>query len=94
MSRKSLDQIAGTMINVFIGINTDTNFKRWKKTVQNFGYNKDTEFQFENNELAREELYINSVNKTMIIEKDLTILEGNSNLFNQEFESLLLGHLN
>lgn len=78
----------------FIGINTDTNFKSWKKTVQNFGYNSATEFQFENNDKAREELYINSANKTMIIDKDLTILEGNTNLFNQEFESLLLGHLN
>jgi len=30
----------------------------------------------------------------MIVDKGGIILEGNSNLFNQNFESLLLGYLN
>jgi hypothetical protein len=78
----------------FIGINTGSEFEAWKKTVINSGYNQANEYQLKNSTAAKNALFINSANKAMIVDKGGIILEGNSNLFNQNFESLLLGYLN
>ncbi|MGK0387068.1 MAG: hypothetical protein ACI849_001688 [Patiriisocius sp.] len=78
----------------FIGINTDGDYLAWKKTVINAGFNQAHEYQFKNSTAAKNALFINSANKAMIVDKGGIILEGNSNLFNQNFESLLLGYLN
>lgn len=78
----------------FIGINTGSDYLAWKETVINSGYNEAHEYQLENSATAKDALFINSANKAMIVDVGGVILEGNSNLFNQNFESLLLGHLN
>lgn len=78
----------------YIGINTDTNFKKWRNIVLKSGYNKDFEFQLENIDEAEQELVINSINKAIIISKDGIILESNTNLFSKSIEGLLLGFLN
>ncbi len=78
----------------FIGINKDTNFKDWKKVVTNSAYNDEFEYQFEDPKLATNALLINSNNKALILDKNGIILEGNSHIFNQNFENKLLGFLN
>lgn len=78
----------------FIGINTGSNFKDWKKIVTNSGYDSKSEFQFENSQKAINELLINSSNKVIILDKNGVILEGNSHIFNQNFEGKLLGFIN
>ena len=78
----------------YIGINTDTNFKKWRNIVLNSGYNQDLEFQLENIDEAEQELVINSINKAIIISKDGVIIESNTNLFSKSIEGLLLGYLN
>ena len=78
----------------FIGINTDTHFKKWKKAVIASGYNHASEFQFEDIESAEKTLVLNSHNKALIVTKEGKILESNTNLFNKQIEQQLLGFLN
>ena len=78
----------------FIGINTGSDLEAWKKTVISSGYNPSQEYLLKNSSTAKNALFINSANKAMIVDKGGIILEGNSNLFKQNFESLLLGYLN
>jgi hypothetical protein len=78
----------------FIGINTDTHFKKWLSIVKNAGYNRPNEYQFDNIEDAEKKLVINSANKAIILDKNGAILQGNSSLFSQNIESILLSHLN
>jgi len=78
----------------FIGINTDTHFKKWRNVVSQSGYNKAREYQFDNIDHAEQKLVINSANKAIIVKANGIILEGNTSLFNQGFESSLLGFLN
>lgn len=78
----------------FIGINTDTHFKKWLSIVIKAGYNKTNEYQFDNIEDAEKKLVINSANKAIILDENGAILQGNSSLFSQYIESKLLAHLN
>jgi hypothetical protein len=78
----------------FIGINTDTNFKRWRKIIKNIGYDPSGEYQLENLDNARRKLVLSSMNKVIILDKNSIILNGNTNMFNSNFEELLLGYLN
>ena len=78
----------------FIGINTDEHFKNWRNVVRSSGYDTQREYQFENREVARKKLVINSMNKAIIVDRKGMILEGNTNLFNREIEDQLLGFLN
>ncbi len=78
----------------FIGINTDTHFKKWLHTVKNSGYSHQHEFQFEDIEKAEKVLVINSMNKSIILDEKGVILESNTNLFSKSLEKMLLGYLN
>ncbi|GAB5400055.1 MAG: thioredoxin family protein [Aureisphaera sp.] len=78
----------------FIGINIDTHFKKWLKTVKSSGYNEVTEYQFENFDEAEMKLVINSVNKAMILDPRGKILDGNTNIFDVGIENQLLSYLN
>ncbi len=78
----------------FFGINTDTHFKKWRETVKRSGYNRSTEFQLENLTDADKKLVLNSMNKVFVVDKNGVILEGKTNMFNPNFEELLLGLLN
>ena len=78
----------------FIGINTDTHFKRWRNTVIKYRFDRANEFQFDNIDDAESKLVISSTNKAIIIDKDGIILEGNTSLFNQKIETILRGLLN
>ena len=78
----------------FIGINTDTHFKKWRAVVHKAGFNKSYEYQFDNITEAQRKLVLNSVNKAFIVDNEGIIVEGNTNLFNKEIESQLLAYLN
>ncbi|MDX1463594.1 MAG: hypothetical protein R3359_11095 [Marinirhabdus sp.] len=78
----------------FIGINTDTHYKKWKKAVQASGYNESNEYQFEDIENAEHDLVLTSHNKAMVVSAEGTIWESNTNLFNPKIEQQLLGFLN
>ena len=76
----------------FIGINTDTHFKKWRSIVLQAGYDRTSEFQFEDIEDAKKKLVINSSNKAIIINKNGSILQNNSSLFSTNINSILLGY--
>jgi len=76
----------------FLGINTDTHFKKWRSIVLQAGFDKTSEFQFDDIEDATQKLIINSANKAIILDKNGAILEGNSSLFSTNIESLLRGY--
>ena len=78
----------------FIGINTDTHFKKWLKAVNYLGYSAENEYQFDDVRYAEKSLALNSRNKTLIVDGDAVILESNTNLFNRKFEGQILGFLN
>ncbi len=78
----------------FIGINTDTHFKKWRNTVELADYNSLNEYQFDNVAIAERKLVINSMNKAMIVDKDAIIIQNNTSLFNKSIETELLSYLN
>jgi len=78
----------------FIGINTDTHFKKWLEIVRNSSFKEEKEYQFDDMEEAENRLVINRINKAIIVNKKGVILEGNTNLFNKNIEELLLGYIN
>lgn len=78
----------------FLAINTDTHFKKWLETVKKRGYNTKNEFQLENIADAKKKLILNPMSKAIILDKNSVILEGKTNMFNLNFEELLLGYLN
>ncbi len=78
----------------YLGINIDDHFKKWQKTVLASGFNGEREFQFENDTKSENELLINSVNKVIILDTNSAIIDTYSNIFNQRFETKLLGYIN
>lgn len=78
----------------FLAINRDTHFKKWRTTVQSVGFDPTQEFQLENLPLAEKELVLSTMSKAIILDKNSVILDGNTNMFNSNFEELLLGFLN
>lgn len=78
----------------FLGINTDTHFKKWRNTILKAGYNTTCEFQIENLSDAEKKLLIRFKNNAIVLDENGVILEGKTNLFNTNFEELLIGFLN
>jgi len=78
----------------FLAINRDTHFKKWRNTVKNMGFDPTQEFQLENLPEAEKQLVLSTMSKAIILDKNSVILDGNTNMFNSDFEELLLGLLN
>lgn len=78
----------------FIGINTDTHFKKWRTIVTKSGYDTSMEFQFDNIDEAEKKLILNAASKTFIVDKDGTIIDRTLSLFSSNMEAQLLGYLN
>lgn len=78
----------------FISINTDTHFKKWQTRIKNLHYDPSKEFQLENVSEAEKQLVLSYRGKAIIVDKNAKILDGNTNMFNPNFEELLLGYLN
>jgi hypothetical protein len=73
----------------FLGINTDTHYKKWRSIILQSGYDKSQEFQFDDIEDATQKLVLNSSSKAIIIDKDGTILQSNTSLFSTRIENML-----
>lgn len=78
----------------FLAINTDSHFKKWRNTVKNLALDPALEFQLESLPDAEKKLVLSSMSKAIILDKNSVILDGNTNMFNSDFEELLLGLLN
>ncbi|MAT89184.1 MAG: hypothetical protein CMC35_00715 [Flavobacteriaceae bacterium] len=78
----------------FIGINTDTHFRKWRSIVRALGYNDQLEFQIEDIENAQQALVLSSISKSLIVDENGIILEHHTNLFRPELETQLLGYIN
>ncbi|WP_146743186.1 TlpA family protein disulfide reductase [Aequorivita lipolytica] len=78
----------------FLGVNTDTHFKKWRQTLGKSDYNPQLEFQLENLKDAEKKLLVKYMNSAIILDENGVILEGKTNMFNMNFEELLLGFLN
>ncbi|WP_432411259.1 TlpA family protein disulfide reductase [Rasiella sp. SM2506] len=78
----------------FIGINTDTHYKKWLNTLTVSGFNKAKEYQIEDIQNAERRLVLYSNSKALIIDKDGVILESNTNIFHSSIEDQLLAFLN
>lgn len=74
----------------FIAINLNNDNRRyWKKTLENSEFNLANEFVFKDLEQARKTFGINSINKVILIDKDLIIIHPNLNIFGSEIETYL-----
>jgi peroxiredoxin len=78
----------------FIGINTDmVSSSNFKKLNSRYMFDPHYEFQLKNQNEILPHLEMGE-NRTMLIEKDLTILDPSINLFHYKIETTLLGYLN
>ena len=75
----------------FIGINIDEKTNEWMNIVSKYKYDEAREFQFKDLKQAEKKLVIYSVNKAIVVNRDGTILEGSTNLFNLNIEEILSG---
>lgn len=74
----------------FIGINiNDDDQIHWKKILYQNKFSFTYEFQFKDSNDAQKALAINSVNKSIFVNKFAEIIEPNGLLFTSEFEDLL-----
>lgn len=74
----------------FIGINiNDDDNAHWKSILYQFNYPVAKEFRFKEPDEAQKALAINSVNKSILIDKDSKIINANALLFTSEFEEQL-----
>ena len=76
----------------FISINIDeANFETWTNTLKRNMFSLENEYQFKNPEESMQILAIYPITKVLIIDKDNTIINSNTNLFSSNFEEQLLG---
>ncbi|WP_203296500.1 hypothetical protein [Luteirhabdus pelagi] len=78
----------------YMGINTDTHFRKWRDMTSNLDFNPAHEFQLEDLDTAEKELVLNSLNKAFLVDSENIILESNSSVFEPQMEEQLLGYLN
>lgn len=79
----------------FISINIDDYpLETTKKTLLKNYFPLEMEYRFENPMIAKETLAIYPINKTLILDQKGKIIESKANIFNMNFEEVLLGALN
>lgn len=78
----------------FIGLNTDSHYRNWRNQVRNLKYDPAMEYQLEDVAQSEKILVLSSMNKSIILDEERLILDGNTNIFNSNFEEMLLGYLN
>jgi len=79
----------------FIAINVNNDrHDIWKRSLKQYNFPIEHEYQFIEPSTARKDLVINSINKVMIIDGNGVIADPNANMFSTRFEELLLGLLN
>jgi hypothetical protein len=73
-----------------VGINiNDNDNSHWKNILDQYNFPVAKEFQFRDPNKAHEALAINSVNKSILVGKDIKIINANALLFTSEFEEQL-----
>ena len=78
----------------FIGVNIDMGEREeWLRTIETFGYDKDTEYQIAKRE-ASKETYKKYLNKVLFLDSNATIVRGDIQLRNPNFEEEILEFLN
>lgn len=78
----------------FIGINLDdSNTDQWRMANERYKFDFDQEFQIVNTTPVSERLALRNRNRSMIIDKDLMILDPSINLFHYQIETTLLGYI-
>ena len=73
----------------FIGINTDADIVGWTKAIKHHNYDTLHEFQFTNSSDARAKLVLNAPNKTILLDRNGTIVNSHSSIFHIDFEKEL-----
>ncbi|MCK0125581.1 hypothetical protein MWU76_14410 [Gelidibacter sp. F2691] len=74
----------------FIAININDNDKKyWKKTLDEFKFSSENEYQFKDPINAKQTLVINTVYKMIMIDEDLRIVDTYYNMFHNTFEDKL-----
>ena len=76
-----------------ININSDKH-NMWKRSLKQYNFPVENEYQFVVPETAKKELVINRIQKVMILDSNAVIADSNANMFDTYFEELLLGLLN
>ncbi len=78
-----------------MGINMDDDHVIWLRSLALLNSPKDFAYQFKDNaEKVRVDMALNSILKTIIVDKNGMILEAHANMFSEDFEEKLLGYLN
>ncbi|MDW5289753.1 hypothetical protein [Formosa sp. PL04] len=78
----------------FIALNIDKDDVNWVNYLNQYQYPLKNEYHFKNPEISRQILALNSINRVMLVNKNRTILNSNTNMFSKDFEEQLLGMLN
>ncbi|MBC3759724.1 hypothetical protein H7U19_15025 [Hyunsoonleella sp. SJ7] len=79
----------------FISVNIDCySTDRWQSTLKKKNCSPQNEYMFENSEQSIEQLAIYPLTKVILVDKESTIVNGHSNMFESSFEEELLAMLN
>lgn len=74
----------------FIAININESDNRyWKKTLNEFNFPTDNEYQFANPSEGRQILAINTIYKMLVIDREMRIVDTYYNMFQSPFENAL-----
>ncbi len=74
----------------FIAVNINGNSDYiWKRMLNLHKYDLDYEYKFKNPEFARRILALTNISKVMVVDKDLTIISSNINMFSKDLVNVL-----
>ncbi|WP_194852043.1 hypothetical protein [Nonlabens antarcticus] len=79
----------------FIGINIDNlSFEVWQDAISNNDFRNSKEYLLFDKSAINRQLALRNSNRSMVIDRNLTIIDPNINLFYYKIETTLLGYLN
>ncbi|MGJ8684627.1 MAG: TlpA family protein disulfide reductase [Nonlabens sp.] len=79
----------------FISINLDNSDEdKWEEAYGRYEFNKEAEYQILNTSPVTAQLALRNDNRSMVIDKNLTIIDPSINLFHYQIETTLLGYIN
>jgi peroxiredoxin len=79
----------------FIGINIDNlSFQKWQDAIFESDFRNSKEYQFVDKSIINRQLALRNSDRSMVIDRNLIIIDPNINLFYYKIETTLLGYLN
>lgn len=78
----------------FLGININEDNELWQRHLKKHPFASANEYRFDNARDGRRQLLINQLSKTIVVDKNGTIVNSHSNLHRATFENELLAYLN